>query len=237
MTVLLNDNSMSVSDASRGEAHEEVAPAGRPNSPIWVAFVVLFVAGVFAFAWFAGSRTDAGPVELIPVASAPVVPDFSLIAQDGRTVTLADFQGKVWLANFIYAQCPGPCPTLTARMAAVQKSLAARKDNIRLVSFSLDPLRDTTAVLTDYARRFHVDTSWWFFLTGPSEEDMHKLVEKGFLQSVVPGDDDNPMMHSNYVAVMDQQGRIRAFYDGMETSSKPRILSAVRQLLSETDGP
>jgi len=197
--------------------------------------VVLLVGGVFAAAWML-SQPDAGPVTLLPTETAPVVPDFSLTAQDGRTVSLADYKGKVWIANFIYAQCPGPCPTLTARMAALQKALVKNKEKVRLASFSLDPLRDTPAILSDYARRFHADTDGWVFLTGPSEEKMHALVEKGFLQSVVPGDDDNPMMHSNYVAVVDGQNRIRAFYDGMDAKSKPKIISAVHQLLRELDG-
>lgn len=188
---------------------------------------------LFSLVWVFSAGEDAGPVSLLPVESAPVVPDFSLTAQDGRKVERADFAGKVWLANFIYAQCPGPCPTLTLRMAATQRALASEKDRVRIVSFSLDPLRDTVDVLSDYAKRFHVDGSWWFFLTGPSEEAMHELVEKGFLQSVVPGDDDNPMMHSNYVAVMDGRGRIRGFFDGMDPGSRARIVSAVRQLLAE----
>jgi len=209
----------------------------RGSSPMWIAVVLFFVAAVFAVSWFAAGSTGAKPVQLLPIAAAPIVPDFSLVAQDGQSITRADFNGKIWLANFIYAQCPGPCPTLTARMAAVQKALSSQKERIRMVSFSLDPLRDTTAVLSDYARRFHVDGSWWYFVTGPSEEGMHEIVEKGFLQSVVPGDDDNPMMHSNYVAVVDARGRIRAFFDGMESGSNARIIAAVRQLLTEAESP
>ena len=215
---------------------EKLTTAQRSHSLVWVYLVFLLIGGIFTAAWITGGASDAGPVTLIPVASAPVVPDFTLIAQDGRPVSRADYQNKVWIANFIYAQCPGPCPTLTARMASVQQALAKHKDQVRLASFSLDPMRDTPAILSDYARRFHADTNWWAFITGPSEEKMHELVEKGFLQSVVPGDDDNPMMHSNYVAVVDGAGRIRAFYDGMDVKSKPMILSAVRQLLREQGG-
>lgn len=209
----------------------------RRSSAPWILFSLFLAAGVFAIAWFTGREKDHAPVALLPVNLAPVVPDFSLIAQDGRALSLVDFKDKVWIANFIYAQCSGPCPTLTARMDAIQTALIAHRDRVRLASFSLDPLRDTPAVLTDYARRFHADTSWWFFITGPSDEQMHELVEKGFLQSVVPGDDDNPMVHSNYVAVVDAKGRIRGFYDGLDPKSKPRILSAVRQLVSESGGP
>ncbi len=233
------DNDVTVVHSTAGvvEDSPDSARTNRGSSPMWIALVLTFVGVVFAVSWFAAGGADAEPVQLLPIAAAPIVPDFSLVAQDGQAITRADFNGKIWLANFIYAQCPGPCPTLTARMAAVQKALSSQKERVRMASFSLDPLRDTTAVLSDYARRFHVDGSWWYFLTGPSEEGMHEIVEKGFLQSVVPGDDDNPMMHSNYVAVVDARGRIRAFFDGMESGSNARIIAAVRQLLSEAESP
>ncbi len=233
------DNDVTVVHSTAGvvEDSPDSASTNLSRSPIWIALVLTFVGVVFAVSWFAVGGADAEPVQLLPIAAAPVVPDFSLVAQDGQAITRADFNGKIWLANFIYAQCPGPCPTLTARMAAVQKALSSQQERVRIASFSLDPLRDTTAVLSDYARRFHVDGSWWYFLTGPSEEGMHEIVEKGFLQSVVPGDDDNPMMHSNYVAVVDARGRIRAFFDGMESGSNARIIAAVRQLLSEAESP
>lgn len=233
------DNNVTVvhSTAVVVEDSPDSASTNRGSSPIWIALVLIFVGVVFAVSWLAAGGPDAEPVPLLPIAAAPIVPDFSLVAQDGQAITRADFNEKIWLANFIYAQCPGPCPTLTARMAAVQKALSSQKERVRIASFSLDPLRDTTAVLSDYARRFHVDGSWWYFLTGPSEEGMHEIVEKGFLQSVVPGDDDNPMMHSNYVAVVDARGRIRAFFDGMESGSNARIIAAVRQLLAEAESP
>src|SRR5262245_9289536 len=92
-----------------------------------------------------------------------VVPDFSLLEAGGRQITLQEFQGKVWIADFIFTSCAGMCPMMTSEMRKIQDALP---QEIRLVSFSVDPARDTPAVLNDYADRFGADRRRWSFVTG-----------------------------------------------------------------------
>ena len=108
-------------------------------------------------------------------AALPVygqVPEFTLTERSGRSVTAGDLRGRVWVANFIFTQCPGVCPALSARMAALQQALRARRESgapgndVRLVSISVDPTRDTPEVLRRYAARFRADPDDWLFLTG-----------------------------------------------------------------------
>jgi cytochrome oxidase Cu insertion factor (SCO1/SenC/PrrC family) len=93
-------------------------------------------------------------------------------------VTLADLRDKVWVADFIYTTCTDTCPLQTARMAKMQQAFA-REPDFRLVSISVDPTRDTVAVLGQYADRFAADRERWLFLTGP-QAAIYALVRDGF---------------------------------------------------------
>src|SRR2546425_9870793 len=89
------------------------------------------------------------------------VPDFELTAQSGTAFTRKDLEGKIWVADFIYTTCTGPCPLMTRKMRQVQ----AARPEILLLSFSVDPEHDTPQVLSAYARAAQAHPSW-FFLTG-----------------------------------------------------------------------
>ena len=147
-------------------------------------------------------------------------------------MTLADFADNVWVADFIFTRCAGPCPELSAKMRAMQNELAD-EPNVRLVSICLDPENDTPAALVAYAHRFKADPQKWLFLTATDEKYVHGLVEKGFLQSVVPEGDGSPLMHSTYFMVIDGEGRIRAAHNGVEPKARELVLRDVRSLLAE----
>jgi cytochrome oxidase Cu insertion factor (SCO1/SenC/PrrC family) len=89
------------------------------------------------------------------------VPPFSLAERDGRRISLSDLKGKVWIVNFIYTNCPDTCPIQSARMRQIQEDFENEKD-LRLVSITVDPARDTPEVLSEYARRFSADPARWF---------------------------------------------------------------------------
>lgn len=104
------------------------------------------------------------------VRSRPA-PDFSLVDQAGRAVSAADFADRVLLVDFVYTECPGPCPVQTARQVALQRRLPERLrgERIRFLSFSLDPARDDPPALARYAAQQGAELSSWSFLTGPEE--------------------------------------------------------------------
>ncbi|MDH3445636.1 MAG: SCO family protein, partial [Deltaproteobacteria bacterium] len=106
------------------------------------------------------------------------VPEFSLVERSGKRVTLADMRGKVWIADFIYTNCEDTCPLQSAAMAKLQDKFG-NYTQLRLVSFSVDPDRDTPHVLSGYAKRFNADAAGWLFLTGAKEEIV-QLVQLGF---------------------------------------------------------
>ncbi len=195
-----------------------------------LAIVLLGIVAVAAWSWRGENDLPA-----VPLPIGPTIPEFSLIGTDGNVVTQADLRGSVWIADFIFARCSGPCPTLSARMQSLQAALADLPE-VKLVTFTLDPKNDTPAVMADYAKRFHADTKRWWFLTGDDEATVHNLVEKGLKQTVIPAKDDQPIIHSVYIVVVDKAGRIRSAHDGLEATSKRLILRDVKTLLAEPPG-
>lgn len=185
-----------------------------------------------------GAAAAALGLTVLRMRSAPAppflgaVPDFSLTERSGSTVRLADLAGKVWVADFIFTSCGGPCPMLSRRMASVQKSTAGR-ERVQLVSFSVDPLRDTPEVLRAYAERYAADAQRWWFLTG-SRDALMALVRDGFhLATDVPEVVANDVLHSTRLVLVDPRGQIRGYYDGTEEAEAARLLADIDRLLED----
>ena len=162
-----------------------------------------------------------------PVAAAPPddygpVGPFRLTERDGRTVSAADLDGKVWVASFVFTRCSGPCPSVTATMARLQGELKEQPD-VRLVTFTVDPERDQLSDLNQYADRFGANPQRWLFLTGP-KDDVYRLLREGFHVAVDQGKDSEgrpDINHSTRLVVVDRQGRIRGYYQGMVNAEMP----------------
>jgi protein SCO1/2 len=160
------------------------------------------------------------------------LPPFELVERDGTTVTLEQLRGKVWVADFVFTHCAGPCPLLSSKMSRLQDAVG-ELDDVRLVSFSVDPERDTPDVLSEYARRYQADPVRWLFLTGP-KEPLYRLVGEGFLLAVDDGGPEAGLItHSTRMVLVDRQGRIRGYYDGAEPGTVDEIVPDIRMLLSE----
>src|SRR5579863_2675052 len=91
------------------------------------------------------------------------IPQFELLNQQGRKFDRSSLDGHVWVADFIYTNCEGPCPRMSSRMHGIQK---ATGPGVKLVSFTVDPQRDTPQALAEYGRKFAADDARWTFLTG-----------------------------------------------------------------------
>jgi protein SCO1/2 len=103
---------------------------------------------------------------------------------------------------------------------------------VRLVSFTVDPERDTPEVLAEYARRFQADLERWLFLTGP-KEPLYRLVGEGFRLAVEDGGPQAGLItHSTRFVLVDQHGRIRGYYNGAEPGTTAALLPDIRALLS-----
>jgi cytochrome oxidase Cu insertion factor (SCO1/SenC/PrrC family)/uncharacterized membrane protein YozB (DUF420 family) len=146
------------------------------------------------------------------------VADFTLTQRDGQTLTRDDLLGKVWIASFVMVNCPdGKCPQVTGTMKRLQDDLAGRR-NLLLVTFTVDPNRDSPAKLTDYASLHGADPERWQFLTG-DEGTIDKLVRSFSVRAGprVKGQVD----HSQKLFLIDRHGHIRGMCDGLEDRYSP----------------
>lgn len=170
---------------------------------------------------------------VVPARSLPVlgeVPPFALTERSGRTLAASDLAGRVWVADFVFTRCPDFCPALTARMAGLQKALAAHP--VRLVSFSVDPGHDTPEVLSEYATRAGARDDW-LFVTGPREA-LAGLLRDGF--KVAWADDGpptSPITHSDRFVLVDRTLHIRGYYHGTEPDDVTRL---TRDAIALSDG-
>lgn len=163
--------------------------------------------------------------------SLPVLaqlPDFRLIERNGQPLGLADLRGKVWIADFIFTRCPGPCPRMSSLMAALQRDLRS-EEALRLVSISVDPEFDTPEVLAKYADRYEADEARWFFLTG-DKTAIHQLAKSGFLV----GGMDDVTLHTTRFVLIDRQGRVRGYYSSSDEEDLRKLGTDARVLLRET---
>ena len=152
------------------------------------------------------------------------VPEFQLTAQTGKPFDSKSLSGNAWIADFIYTTCPGPCPRMTSQMRDVQKQLGGI-DNLRFVSFTVDPENDTPPVLAAYAKTHDADTSNWYFLTGP-RATIENLDRKVFML----GDLNAAMQHSTRFVLVDQRGRVRGYYETGNAASIPQLIGDARAL-------
>jgi cytochrome oxidase Cu insertion factor (SCO1/SenC/PrrC family) len=121
-----------------------------------------------------------GPLQGLQVFGS--LPEFSLTDRTQRRVTRADLLGSVWVTNFIYTRCTDTCPLQSARMAALQRDFPEER-GLRFLSISVDPKRDTPAVLAKYAAGYGADRDRWWFLTG-DKQTIYALIQEGFRLSV-----------------------------------------------------
>lgn len=233
---------------------EAARRAGTPRVPPRLALVVAVIIAL-GFAALATLATVAGGPGLALLRPPPLddfgpAPTFLLTDHLGRTVRSEDLRGRTVVANFVYTHCRETCPLLTARMGALQDRLRGAgllDGRTQLLSFAVDPVRDTVPVLRAYAAQHHADPDAWRFLTGP-EAQLRHLVVDGFRLGVVPvtlsapvpdGHADHAdhqhrhdydVMHSNRFVLIDPRGHIRAYYDGLELDLD-RVVAGIRSLL------
>lgn len=166
------------------------------------------------------------------------VPDFSLIERSRRPVALSDLEGRIWVANFIYTNCPETCPVQSAQMKELQEDFIHERD-LRLVSITVDPERDTPNVLSEYAERFAADPRRWLFLTGEQEE-IYRLAQDGFRLAAaeIPygkrPSSGATHAHSPRFVLVDRKGQIRGYYISTDGQAMVRLRQDMKSLLGNS---
>jgi protein SCO1/2 len=162
-----------------------------------------------------------------PLPVMGTIPQFDLVASTGEAFDSHQLDGHIWVANFIYTTCEGPCPMMSHQMRGIQESTKATPD-VKLVSFTVDPAHDTPEALAKYSTFFKADGSRWYFLTG----EMARLNDLG-LQSFKLNGVNGDLSHSTRFVLVDGKRRMRGFYLSSDDDFPKRLLHDIRQLQAD----
>jgi len=183
---------------------------------------LLIVAGVWGWIF---------SVKLNNVKNLSVLGDvrpFSFMERNNQRITRDDLHGNIWIADFIFTRCAGPCPLMTMKMRQLQTAFSNAAD-VKLVSFSVDPEFDTPPVLSKYAEQYEADPQKWLFLTGDKKE-IYNFAQNSLKLTVKEATENSPIIHSTYFILVDRQGKIRGYYNSNEPKSLSRLATDVERL-------
>lgn len=155
------------------------------------------------------------------------IPSFQLTAQSGEPFDSKSLLGNIWVADFIFTTCNGPCPRMSSQMKGVQAAVAGMPD-VKLVSFTVDPSHDTAPVLAQYATRYKAVPGRWVFLTG-DRGALQNICRNGFKL----GDVDGTLVHSTRFVLVDRRSRVRGFYSTSDDAAVSNLLHDIRSLRGE----
>jgi protein SCO1/2 len=142
------------------------------------------------------------------------IPTFSFTDQNNHIINNDSLKGKLYIADFFFASCPNECLQMAENLQIVQDAFKDN-DKVVIVSFSTDPMNDSTAVLKQYANGLGALDYQWYFLRG-EQEAIFKLAKEGFKLPADTNNNDSDITHSPYFAVVDAKGQIRNYYDGTD---------------------
>jgi protein SCO1/2 len=159
------------------------------------------------------------------------VPAFALTSQTGAAFSSDSLKGKVWVADFIFTTCNGPCPRMSAQMHRLQNTLLKRSEtlnSVRLLSITVDPRHDDSKTLLEYSGHFRADPGIWSFLTGPQEEIRKLSVDTFHVNTAV-----DQLEHSTRFILVDGKARIRGYYESTDATMLDRLVEDIDKLRKE----
>ncbi|MBK9177058.1 MAG: SCO family protein [Flavobacteriales bacterium] len=212
---------------------------------IRLAAFTAIVAAVIIIGYFIIRPSDALPIfhpkQLDPRLVDPAVrkaegehriSDFRLVDQTGDTITLADADGRIIVADFFFTTCPTICPKMTAQMARVQEAYRT-DDRVVLLSHSVTPEMDSVPVLAAYGALHGADPKRWHLLTGDRLQ-IYRLARRSYFACLDEGNGGpDDFVHTENFVLVDAQRRIRGFYDGTKATEVDRLISDIAKLLKE----
>lgn len=184
-------------------------------------------------------QEGTGKSDLVTIGKAP---SFSLTNQEGKTISNADYKGKVYVVEFFFSTCPTICPIMNRNMKEVQASFASNS-NFGIASITINPENDTPQVLKAHAETIGAKGMCWNFLTG-DQKTIYEIANKGFNLYVGENKKVNGgFEHSGLFALIDKEGNIRSredafgnpivYYDGLKAEGVKQIKQDVSKLLAE----
>jgi len=176
----------------------------------------------------------------IPAGAAPQngqppvmfsAPSFTAFAdQDGNPTSDKQLRGRVWIADFIFTNCAGMCPRVTAQLVAMQKQID--DPDIRFVSFSVDPARDDPKTLKAYSQKNNAGDARWMLLRPPDRKAILHVAQRMAAVSRASSADDT-ILHTDFLILIDPEGRVRGLYDTQQPQEMERLKAHAMALAHE----
>jgi len=184
--------------------------------------IVILVTGVLVVLW------PRLVVERTPLPTLWDAPSFDLIDSHAQPFSSSQLQGKIWVIDFFFTTCAGPCPAMAQNMSSLYRAYED-ESRVRFVSVTVNPEYDSPDILRKYAARLKVDPDKWHFLTGEAEA-IHELSLKGFKM----GSPEALINHSQQFVLVDAMGRLRGVYRGTDEEATARLQADIKRLLRES---
>tara|TARA_B100001250_G_scaffold59915_1_gene46727 strand:+ start:12 stop:608 length:597 start_codon:yes stop_codon:yes gene_type:complete len=157
------------------------------------------------------------------------VPKFSFLNQNGDTFTDNELIGKISIVDFMFTNCPGPCPIMSNNMNEIYKDYKD-VDRVQFISITVDPKNDNISKLKQYSDSYKVNDNRWQFLTSEINK-IKDLKQNGFM--LYAGE--LPQAHAIKFILVDHNGNIRQYYDGTDKASMAVLRKDIQFLLKENN--
>lgn len=159
---------------------------------------------------------------------------FCFTNQDQDTISEKDYEGKVYVANFVFTTCGSICPKMTKHMKRVQEEMKAHSNELKFLSHSVMPWVDSPEKLKNYAEQMEVDQSNWNFVTG-SKSDIYRIARTQYFIEEEPGfnKDSTEFLHTEHFALIDKESHIRGIYNGTLQLEMERLMEDLKLVLKE----
>ncbi|WP_116107121.1 SCO family protein [Lewinella sp. IMCC34191] len=170
--------------------------------------------------------TETGVVTPEPVR------DWKFVDQSNRPFGSENLRGKVYVADFFFTSCPTICPKVKSQMLRLEDRFKDNPD-FRLVSFSIDPKRDTPEKMTDYAGKLGIeDLDRWRFIYGDKFE-IYDLDEDYLSIAMEDPSAEGGFNHSGYIVLVDREGFVRAYASGLDEEEVTHLMEDIEKLLDQ----
>jgi len=161
------------------------------------------------------------------------LPNFQFTDQDGNPVDSNTIKGKIFVADFFFTSCPSICPKMMKEMDEVYSKYQS-DNNVVILSYSIDPVRDSVARLKNYEKKIGFSSKQWHLLTG-NKDSIYSLADKFLVSAAEDPDAPGGHIHSGNFILVDRHRRIRGYYDGTKEESVQKLMDEMDILLKEKE--
>jgi protein SCO1/2 len=173
--------------------------------------------------------------DLVRIGFGHKITPFEFLDQTGKIFASSQLKGKVYVAEYFFTTCGTICPKMNAQMQRVQEAMKTERE-FAILSFTVDPEVDTVEQLNRYATAHNANPKQWHFLTG-EKKNLYRLARRSFFvlkpaEVKNQGDVGSDFIHTNHFVLVDQQSRIRGYYDGTNEQEVNALIHDAQHLLS-----